>query len=210
MPFNNRVSYYPAVGKNVPLRAALEERVKGAASRGGAQGLSVQRFPPEGTVFVITNRYPDLASWEAGVRRNAEGTAAFGEKIASLLRQPNKQELFEQLIPFPPRTGPPGFTARTYNYPALDKAGELRALLEERVKSGPSRGRAMSLFRQLFTPDGPVLVTSTRWPDMATYEATTERTRADTQAFQAKVAALVRQPNKQELFEVLIPLPPAS
>ena len=98
MPFTNRIYQYPALGKNIPLRAALEERVKGAASRGLAAGLSTQRFPPDGTVFVTTNRYPDLASWEAGVRRNAEGTAAFGEKIAPLLRQPNSQELSEVLI----------------------------------------------------------------------------------------------------------------
>lgn len=104
------------------------------------------------------------------------------------------------------------FTLRIHYYPAGDKGRELRSVLEERVKSAQSRGEAVGLTMQRVTPDGGVYVTTRRLQDLAAYEAYLQGLRSDPtqQPFLERVASLTRRPQKQELFEVLIPLPPAS
>ena len=102
--FTQRISFYPAADKGPELRAVLEERVKRAPSRGVAAGLSIQRFGPEGAIYVVSQGWPDLAAYEANLQAQQSDPTfrPFQSKVASLTRQPNKQELFQALIPLPP------------------------------------------------------------------------------------------------------------
>ena len=104
------------------------------------------------------------------------------------------------------------YILRIQYYPAMGKAAELRGVLEERIKMNPPQGVAVGLGRQLVPPDGPVFALSIRFPDMAAYETFMQSLAGDQTfpAFQNKVASLTIRPPKQELFEVLIPLPPAN
>lgn len=101
--FTQRVSTYPSLGKDVELREALSEWVKKRQAQGIAVGFSVQLFSPEGTVFVTTTRFRDLAELENRRRQNLadrEFQAAVA-KFASMSRAPAKFELYEVLVPFP-------------------------------------------------------------------------------------------------------------
>ena len=101
--FVQRVSTYPSLGKEVELREALSEWVKKRQAQEINVGLSVQLFGPEGTVFVTTTRFRDLAELENRRRQNLADRdfQAAVAKFASLSRAPANFELFEVLVPLP-------------------------------------------------------------------------------------------------------------
>jgi hypothetical protein len=94
--------------------------------------------------------------------------------------------------------------------PALGKVPELRAVLEDRVKSGQARGLRMNLTQAVFAgPAGTNYRTDITFPDLGAYEAYRQQNQADEgfQAFQARAAALVSAPPDVRLTEVLVPYP---
>jgi hypothetical protein len=102
--FQFRITRYPAVGKWLELQALLEERAK-AAQTGGFRMLSRQMFGREGTTFVTSIGFQDLASLEAFIDNNDRDAQfrAYVEKVESLTARPSKTELFQVLVPFPRR-----------------------------------------------------------------------------------------------------------
>lgn len=101
--FVQRVSIYPALGKEPELRDALTEWVKKRQALRVAVGLSVQLFNPEGTALVTAARFSDLTEFENRRRTNLADREfqAATAKFASLSRAPAKFELFEILVPLP-------------------------------------------------------------------------------------------------------------
>jgi len=102
--FIQRVSIYPALGKDSELRDTLTEWIKKRQSQGMNVGLSSQLFGAEGATFVTTTRFSDLAEFENRRRTNLadrEFQAAVA-KFTSLSRAPAKFELFEVLVPLLP------------------------------------------------------------------------------------------------------------
>ncbi len=101
--FIQRVSLYPSLGKEAELREALVEFTKRRQAKGINVSLSVQLFSHEGTAFVATSRFRDLAEFENRRRQNLADhewqTAA--AKFASLSRAPARSRLYEVLVPFP-------------------------------------------------------------------------------------------------------------
>lgn len=95
---------------------------------------------------------------------------------------------------------------RINSYPAVGKETELRAVVEERVRTAPSRKVRAALLQQLLPSDGPVFVTAVLHDNLAAFEEFRSRNLADasTQAFVTKVATLSRQPLNVELFDVLV------
>lgn len=101
--FIHRVRGFPAPGKGLEFRAALEEWVKKRQGQGLDTSLSRQLFAPEGATFVITTRFRDLADYENRTRQ-MEADPAYQTliaKLAPLTRTPAKFELLEVLVPFP-------------------------------------------------------------------------------------------------------------
>ncbi len=101
------------------------------------------------------------------------------------------------------------FIQRVRIYPALDKANEYRAALEELVKKLQAQGLAISLSVQLYSPEGATFVSTTRHRDLAEVENRRRQLQADAayQAAVAKLASMSRAPAKWELYEVLVPFP---
>ena len=99
--FMQRVTLYPSLGKDVELRNALTEWVKKRQAQEIHVGLSMQLFNPEGTTFVTTTRFRDLAEFENFRRRNLDDSEfrAAVAKFVSLSRAPARFELFEVLVP---------------------------------------------------------------------------------------------------------------
>ena len=102
--FQFRITRYPAIGKWLELQALLEERAK-AAQAGGFRTLRRQMFGREGTTFVTSIGFQDLASLEAFIDNNDRDAQfrAYVEKVESLTARPSKAELFQVLVPFPTR-----------------------------------------------------------------------------------------------------------
>jgi len=98
--FHFVVTRYPAVGKWLELQALLVERAKAAQARGWRM-LRRQVFGREGTVFVTSIGFQDLASLEAFMENNERDAQflAYNEKVESLVARPSKAELFQVLVP---------------------------------------------------------------------------------------------------------------
>src|SRR5262245_43920678 len=88
------------------------------------------------------------------------------------------------------------YLRRLVHCPALEKTPALTSLVEERVRGFGARGIRGSLARQLFGGDGPALIVSIRYPNLAELQAGLRSTDADPQfhAFLAEVMSLVRKP----------------
>ena len=100
------------------------------------------------------------------------------------------------------------YVRRVQIYPALGKAPELQSLLEGQVKREQTRGRAVGLLRQIVSAEGPTLLVIFYHNDLSELEKQLRENQADPAwgAFVAKMNSLIRQPNKQDLFEMLVPL----
>lgn len=101
------------------------------------------------------------------------------------------------------------FIQRVVFQAAQGKAQELRALLEERVKSAQSQGRPAALSVQMFGAGGGSYALALRYDTLAELEERRRSLTSDSafQAWAAKVAGVTRQPAEAELLEVLIPFP---
>jgi hypothetical protein len=93
-----------------------------------------------------------------------------------------------------------------FHYPAVGKQGELRALLEERVKARSATGVPHGLAARMFA-DEPMLATRITHQDLASLEAFQRAQEADPAqaAFLAKMRPLISRPNAQALYRELVP-----
>ena len=102
------------------------------------------------------------------------------------------------------------YSQRALNYPAPGKGRELRAVLEERVKTEQAKGRAITLAMQVFGgAEGNAYTLNIRHQDLASFEAMRGQNQSDPAfgAFQAKIGVLLIRPVVTQLSEVLIPFP---
>ena len=98
------------------------------------------------------------------------------------------------------------YTQRVTLHPIAGKAGEVEALLTDRIKRRQAQGTNASLSQRL-TGDGATFTLGLRFPDMAAFQSFRAANRADTefQAYQATLAPMLLGPGSVELLEVLIP-----
>lgn len=98
-----RVLFHPQPGKETELQHHLEAQIKKSQALGMKIGLATLLFSPEGTTFVITIRFDNLAEFEKVRQRNSTDQAfqEFLTKGASLSHRPRRLELLEVLVPMP-------------------------------------------------------------------------------------------------------------
>ena len=100
--FKQRVRGFPAPGKALEFRAALEDWVKKRQGQGSDMSLSRQLFAPDGATLVVATRFRDLAEYENLTRQTEADPAyqALVAKLAPLTQGPAKFELLQVLVPF--------------------------------------------------------------------------------------------------------------
>jgi len=98
------------------------------------------------------------------------------------------------------------YTQRITLHPSAGKAGEMEALISDRIKRRQAQGTNASLSQRL-TGEGTTFTLGLRFPDMAAFQSFRAANRADTefQAYQAKLSPMLLGPGNVELFEILIP-----
>ena len=101
------------------------------------------------------------------------------------------------------------YATRTTIYPDSGKFGEARELMRERVKAAQSAGDRIGLAELAVGTDGPQLIVTALFNDLAAFEARRKRNQADAdfQKFIAKLASLARKPGSVDLVEILLPMP---
>ncbi len=101
------------------------------------------------------------------------------------------------------------YVQRVSFYPALGKAFELRAALEDRVKARQAQGLHMGLQERIASSDGALFTLVIMHRSLADLEELRRRNLTDDafRAFVTKASSLsIKQPTT-ELAEVLVPLP---
>jgi len=96
------------------------------------------------------------------------------------------------------------FIQRVTLSPAMGKARDLRALVEERTKKGQAQGLRTSLATPVFGDDMGSLVVTVRYDDLAALEKRRAQNAADKdwQEYVGKVSAMATA--RFELLEVLV------
>jgi len=101
------------------------------------------------------------------------------------------------------------YTQWVQYHPALGKGPELRALLEQRVKTFQADGQSVALaVRMMGDEEGNPFILVFRRQDLAEQEAFRRSAQSDAnREFAAKVATLIARPAAVSLREVLMPAP---
>jgi hypothetical protein len=164
----------------------------------------------DGATLGVTRVFPDLAAVEAAYKAGRADPAAQTRvaQLAPLMRAPAQSELREVLTP--PTPGPaPAFVTVATSAPILGRAGEVRALLEERQTAVSARGGRVGLATRVSPLDGPAFFLNTLFPSLAAFEEERRKNLADpaAQAFVGKLSGVIRQPVAIVLLEVIIPIP---
>ena len=101
------------------------------------------------------------------------------------------------------------YAQRVTVHPSPDKIAAARTLLLERVKTGRATGQQIALGELVLGRHAPEFQVTILHADLAAFEAQRMRNQADKsfQTFATKLAATLRKPVGQDLFEVLVSMP---
>jgi len=209
--YTQSIIHAPALGKNAELRAALEERNTAANAAGSPHALFASMFSLE-PVLIHRIRFENLAAIEAyqDQQRGDPGFLAATAKIGQCLARPQAILLHEELA-MTPATTPPKFLILNRICPAAGKAGEVRTLLEERIRTVQPGLSGARLSVQVASMDGLAFRVILLFASMAAIDEFRAAGAADagTRQFLESVAGLSRTPVQQRWNRVLAPFPPA-
>lgn len=99
-------------------------------------------------------------------------------------------------------------TVRVRIYPKLDTVGEVRDFMAAWVRRGQERGEQNALAQRIFTSEGPMLMVPRQYADLAAADARRQENQADSGWLErlATLSTMIREPIRQTLEEVLVPL----
>jgi hypothetical protein len=214
MPYTQRVTWFPATGKDAEMRALIEERVHALQAAGVRSGLQQALYSEDRPAFAYTLSFDDLAALEAH-RASGLGVgspavqAAFASKILGLARQPTRIELYENALVAQPSATPRRYFQRTIRLPLAGKNLALQNLLVERGKETQAQGFPSGVSVRVAGGPGCV-VQIIQLESLAQLEKLRLSNRTDPrmQKFTAQLEALHQGAPTVEVNEVLIPLPP--
>ena len=205
-----RARFHPALDKVAELRAFLTDSTKAAQARGEQVALAQRIYSSEGPMLVVRRPFEDLAAADGWRRKNLTD-AAWQEgvaKVNALVRAPVQLSLEEIVVPIAPGDTPVGVVQRAFFYPAPEKVGEMRALLEEFVRTAQASGRPqVGLSQLIFSAVGPVQIITATYPDMADLDQARRDRASVVQPLAAAAGAISREPIALRLLEVVVPLP---
>ena len=204
------VRIYPALGKEAEVRALMTDWVKHAQEQGERVALLQRIYSSEGSMLVALRRYDDMAAADARRRENLADPdwQARVAKLNTMLREPLRQTLAEPIVPLVPSAAPVGVVQRAFFYPAPEKTGQMRSILEEFVRTAHASGREqVGLSQHIFSATGPVLVITATHTDVAELDRRRQERVPVVQPLVAAAAPLSRAPIAVRLLEVVVPLP---
>jgi hypothetical protein len=205
-----RARFHPRLDKVAELRAFMTDSTKAAQARGEQVALAQRIYSSEGPTLVVRHLFEDLAAADGWRRKNLTD-AAWQEQVAkvnALVRAPVQLSLEEIVVPIAPGDTPVGVVQRAFFYPAPEKIGEMRALLEEFVRTAQASGRPqVGLSQLIFSAVGPVQIITATYPDMADLDQARRDRAPVVQPLVAAAGAISREPIALRLLEVVVPLP---
>ena len=205
-----RARIHSRLDKAAELRAFLTESTQAAQARGVQVTLAQRIYSSEGPMLVHRFPFENLAAADEWRRKNATD-AAWQEQVAkvnTLVRAPVQLSLEESIIPITPSDMPIGVVQRAFFFPTPENVGQMRALLEEFVRTAQASGRPqVGLTQFIFSAVGPVQIITATYLDVAELDQARRDRASVVQPLAAAAGALSRAPIAVRLLEVLVPLP---
>ena len=208
--YTQRIIHTPAVGKSQELRAVLLER-NASGNADAPHALSVNLFSPQAG-YVHAIRFENLAALEAYQERPSLRESTFqeqGRRIDQCLAQERVTFLYEEVASTGTPSSTPKFLIRNRLSQAPGKGAELRAVLEERLRTATPGLAGARLSQLVVSLNGPAYSTTLLFGSMADMDTFRAAQRNDPtfQPFLSKVASLTRGPVQQRMQRILAPFP---
>jgi hypothetical protein len=208
--FMLRHRIHATLGQEAEVRAFMSDWVRHAQEEGESVALAQRIFSSEGSVLVVARRYEDLEALDER-RRAHQADADWQARVARLgtmIREPVRQTLEENLVPPIAGTAPIGVVLRAFFQPAAAKIGQVRSTLEEHVRDEQAAGRGqIGLFQHIFSEAGATFTVTATHADLAELARVRQERAAAIQAITAAVGEMSRAPVAVRLLEVVVPFP---
>lgn len=205
--FMQRSVVAPALGKGADVEAEVAEYWKGAQAKGRRVAVSRRILSSEWPSVVVTQFAEDLAQLDQ-LRHDTmadPGFQAHAARVSPLLREPVRTFVAESIVTGQGRSGTT-IAVSAVAFPAPGKERQVVSILEELVRSAQAAGVANSLWRRVYSSDGPMIMGLERYESLAELERVRkERGQINREAVTA-VHELSRAPIAQRIFQTIVPL----
>jgi hypothetical protein len=206
-----RARLAPAWGKTAEAKRLLADHVKHLQGQGQRFALSELIFSTEGPMLIVTQFAAELDGIEAA-RKSRLTDSDFRTRAnqwGALLREPPRSSLWEGIVDPLPNPPPTAIGQIAFFYPALGHDRQVEGVLREFVGELRHMGQRVSLWRRLYSSDGPMIQALGRYADLSDLDRA-RKARSDVAArTTATVVEISRAPVRHRLTETIVPLPPA-
>ena len=197
----------PAPGKGLAVESEVVSHWRATQAQGRRVAVGRRLLSSDGPMVLVVTFADDMAALDELRRRNLSDAEflAHGAKVASLLREPPRTYVFENVLAAP-RAPNTAIGIAAIAFPAPGKERQIVSILEEFTRGSQAAGVAVGLWRRVFSSDGPGVMLSTRYTDLAEFDRVRKERAQITREAAMAVSELSRAPIAQRVTETILPL----
>src|SRR5215472_14955975 len=167
--YMHRTRLAPGLGKTPDIRRLLIDHVRHLQGQGQRLTLSERIFSSEGPMLIVTHVANELDEVERVRRRRLTDPdfQARASQVVALCAAPPRSSLWESIVDMPPGMPPTTIGQLLFFYPAPGKISQLEKALSEVSGELQKMGERTSLWRRIYSSDGPMFQTLSRYADLA-------------------------------------------
>ena len=207
----HRTRLAPGLGKTPEVRRLLTEHVQYLQGQGQRLTLSERIFSSERPTLIVSHLANELDEVER-VRRGRLTDPDFqarAAQVVALCADPPRSSLWESVIEVPPGMPPTTIGQLVFFFPAQGKISQLEKALSEVSRELQKMGERTSLWRRLYSSDGPMFQSLSRYVDLADLDRARKASASLIEQRGPSVIELSRAPVQRRLTETIVPLPAA-
>ena len=209
--YMHRTRLAPSLGKTPDVKRLLTDHVRHLQGQGQRLALGQQVFSSEWPMLLVTHVASELDQVER-TRRSRLADPDFQARagqVVALCAEPPRSSLWESIIDLPPNLPPTTIGQLVFFYPALGKVRQLEQALSELIGELQKMGQRTSLWRRIYSSDGPMIQALSRYADLADLDRTRKAAASIVEQRASSIAELSRAPVQRRLTETVVPLPAA-
>jgi hypothetical protein len=208
--YSLRYHVYPLLDNQAEVRSFVEEKVRQYQSEGVRSTCLSAVVSESGPVVVAINQFEHLAELESWMAHNQnEAQRAWLSKLNPMLRQPGKQNLYENLLLAPTDAArvPSRYIRRIVRVPGIGKGAQLREKVLELTRLQQEMGVAIGCAVQVTGEAQGTVTTNTFFDNLAAFEESRAniQSSAATQRVLQEINAALAANSALELYSILVP-----
>src|SRR5580765_3724096 len=168
--YSLRYHFYPSLEVEAEARSLVVERVRSDQSEGVRATALSAVMSEAGPVVVALNQFDHLADLESWIARQEMAERAWVSKIGPMLRQPTRQNLYEDLLlPSAAARSTSRYIRRIVRVPGIGKGGALRQTVLDLTRLQQEMGVAIGCEIQVTGEAQGTVTTNTFFADLAAF-----------------------------------------